>query len=161
MKIYAREQKIIIAIIIIIILAGAGFFVFWRQGKITEPALSDTGAAAAPTEYFPDSGRIKAKVKNLEKRGEAEYVRLEIIEIIHYSRNPDAKHDPFQAGDEVEFYLSWGSAPKDIELDLGDKKEIVSIPGLGTGDNVEANFAGCPDGCNSGYGWSVYAYNKI
>lgn len=160
------KQKLVIIVIIILALIGLA----WLVSSNNKNSGQNTGATAGgngqekestpPPAYASDSAHIVAEVVNLEKREKGEFMQVNIKQIIAYSRDPQAGFNQLQVGDTVEAYLAWGSAPRTVTLDLGTKKEVIELAGLKAGDMIDANIAGCPESCNSGYGWTVYAYKS-
>lgn len=156
------KQKLIIAVIILLALIGLGWLLTGNNKNSGPQTGANTNGQknTPPPSYASDSAHIVAEVTNLEKRDKGEFIKINIKQVIAYSRDPKATFDQLKVGDTVETYLAWGSAPRTVTLDLGTKKEVIELAGLKVGDAIDANIAGCPENCNSGYGWTVYAYKS-
>lgn len=156
------KQKLIIIAIILLVVVGLAWLLTGNNPSNSKNSGADNSSqeAAKPPFYASDSAHIVAEVVNLEKREKGEFIQIKIKQVIAYSRDPKASFAQLQVGDMVETYLAWGSAPRTVTLDLGTKKEVIELAGLKVGDAIDANIAGCPENCNSGYGWTVYAYKS-
>lgn len=158
-----QKQTVIIIIVVILIIAGLAWLLTGslkeRKGTgNSSDKTSQTQPNIPPPDYHADSGHIIAQVVSLEKREKGEFMQIKINEVVAYSRDQEAKYDQLKVGDTLEVYLAWGSAPREVKLDLGAKTETIDLAGMKAGDTIDANIAGCPEFCNSGYGWAIYAY---
>lgn len=161
-----KQKKIILAIIIVLAIIGLAWLLTGSpaENKGTGNPADKTSQTqpgqpnVPPPDYHADSGHIIAQVVSLEKKEKGEFIQIKINEVIAYSRDQEAKYDQLKAGDTLEVYLAWGSAPRSVKLDLGTKTETIDLAGLKAGDTIDANINGCPEFCNSGFGWAIYAY---
>lgn len=126
--------------------------------------LMATAANSAGSFMTRDSGTVQVEVWDLYLKPERKnhFGKVKVEAVSQYRHYQDTDYEPLKPGDEIEVYFYFGTEPRRIPAPSGGGGEnYLEIPGVRTGDKIEAYIYGCPSTSSCGSGWSFYRYTVL